>query len=288
MTTTTRPPATATDSPPARAPRRRGRRVLVALGAVAAAAGVGWLVGWSPVLGVGSIRVVGPEWMESDRVAEAAAVELGTPLARVDVDAVRARVQALPRVADVEVRRGWPRELVIVVTPRTPVAVVPTGSGWTLVDATGRAYVDVAERPGGLPELSTSGDGTAEAVAVAAGLPADLRSRVTSIAATTRDTVTLTLRSGAEVTWGSAERAELKARVLTAMLPLQARAYDVSAPELPTSTGAQRPRGAPREPSGQPTGTASPRAAEPTAAVDPRETAEPTPPTTIPSAAAQR
>ena len=53
-----------------------------------------------------------------------------------------------------------------------------------------------------------------------------------------RDDVVLTLRAGAAVRWGSAERADRKAQVLRSLLPVRAEVYDVSAPDLPTTSGA--------------------------------------------------
>ena len=49
------------------------------------------------------------------------------------------------------------------------------------------------------------------------------------------DRITLALRDGRQVRWGSAEQSEEKARVLLALLKQQARVYDVSVPGLPTT-----------------------------------------------------
>jgi len=56
-----------------------------------------------------------------------------------------------------------------------------------------------------------------------------------SLTATTLDDVTLTLRSGDTVRWGSAEQPEFKAEVLHALMKRKADVYDVAAPELPTT-----------------------------------------------------
>ena len=58
-----------------------------------------------------------------------------------------------------------------------------------------------------------------------------------AVVARSRDDVVLSLRGGALVQWGSAEQAEAKIAVLTALLPLKASYYDVSAPDLPTTRG---------------------------------------------------
>jgi cell division protein FtsQ len=199
-----------------------------------------WLVWFSSVLTAREVRVLGAVDVSADAVRQAAAVAPGTPLARVDVDGIVERVGAIPEVGAVEVRRGWPDVLVVVVTERTPLVVArASGAPGYVYVAGGARFGAVGVRPRNLPLLRAYGeDARAEALAVVASLPADIAGRVTDVTARTRDAVVLTLRSGAQVRWGSAERAERKAEVLRALLPVRAEVYDVSAPDLPTTTGA--------------------------------------------------
>ena len=235
------------------------RWALVTVG-VCLAAGLVWLVWFSSVLSVREVRVVGAAHVSASAVTGAASVPLGTPLARVDAAAVSARVAALPRVAAVEVRRGWPNVLVVVVTERVPVATVPAplvppslaggqtgsdqassttggGAGPSYVDVTGATFGPVTSGPR-LPMIVSSNPAAlTSAAAVVGSLPADLRSRVVSVVARTRDDVVFTLNSGQQVRWGDASSADRKAAVLAALLPTKAARYDVSAPDLPTSSG---------------------------------------------------
>ena len=103
---------------------RRWAIVGVLIGAVAA--GI-YAVYFSSFLTVRQERVLGAVHVSADAVRQAAAVPPGIQMARVDTDAVAARVSALGWVKSVEIRRGWPNVLVVVVTERTPVAVVPSG-----------------------------------------------------------------------------------------------------------------------------------------------------------------
>ena len=65
-------------------------------------------------------------------------------------------------------------------------------------------------------------------------LPSDLAARVDHVEVQTIDQITLVLRDGRQVLWGSAEQSELKARVLPELLAAQrAQVYDVSVPESP-------------------------------------------------------
>jgi cell division protein FtsQ len=111
--------------------------------------------------------------------------------------------------------------------------------GFQLIDATGTAFVEAAQRPTDLPLLPSLGDsvGDRTALAVAAALSLEVRTKVDSITATTRDNAELSMRSGAKVRWGSAADSALKSTVLVALLQTKALVYDVSAPDVPTTTG---------------------------------------------------
>lgn len=65
-------------------------------------------------------------------------------------------------------------------------------------------------------------------------LPAEVRTVLTGVRATTPDDVTLTLRSGMTVVWGSAEQSALKAIVLSAAMVKNpnAASIDVTSPHV--------------------------------------------------------
>jgi cell division protein FtsQ len=67
-------------------------------------------------------------------------------------------------------------------------------------------------------------------------MPANLAKKVVRIRANSIDSIELDLKSGSIVKWGSADEPEFKAAVLDALLSRRAQIYDVSAPELPTTT----------------------------------------------------
>ncbi len=213
-----------------------------------------WAVWFSSLLAAQDVRVVGIEGARADAVLAAAAVPLGQPLARIDTQRAEESVRELPWVSSVEVRRGWPSEIVVAVTERVPVAIVistgaPSTAGSSFagaavapavrraVDAEGVVFEPLGALPKGLPRVTASGAALAETMAVLDSLPADLSRRVVSAEATTRDDVLLRLRSGDQVRWGSAEQPEFKAEVLRVLLDSRRRAdlYDVSAPEMPTT-----------------------------------------------------
>jgi cell division protein FtsQ len=180
--------------------------------------------------------------LTGDRVADAAAVVPGGPLAAVDTRAVAERVAALPAVASARVDRDWPHTVSVQVVQRVPVASLRTTTGPALVDATGAVFPGPAVP--GLPELSVAAAGpgdpsTAAALATLAALPDPVRAQVLAVAAVVDPAggrVTLALTEDREVRWGAAERAPDKARTLVALLTQPGRIYDVTSPDLPTIT----------------------------------------------------
>ena len=205
---------------------------------VALVAGAIWLFWFSSVLAVRKVEVAGATSLSTTEVRAAAKVPVGEPLARVDIAAIGARVRALAVVRTVDVTREWPHAVRITITERTPVAVVELGGRLRGVDADGVVFRDYARAPLGLPRLQTtsgtSRDALAEGAAVAAALPETLASRVDPLEVQTVDVITLVLKDGRTVQWGSSEQSDLKAEVLQALLRHPGHDFDVSAPGQPT------------------------------------------------------
>ena len=218
--------------------RRRPRwlRILVWAMAMLVVAGAVWAVWFSSLLSARSVRVVGvPQGPAASAVLAAAQVAIGVPLARIDTSAAQQRVAALDWVASADVRRGWPGEVVVAVAPRTPIARV--GNGEVFVDATGAAFRPATaptKADQGLPLVQAEGPALAAASQVLADLPPRILERLVSLSATTVDDVTLTMRSGDLIRWGSADEASRKIEVLAALMQHRADVYDVTSPETPT------------------------------------------------------
>jgi len=225
------PPVVELDHHRAHGPRRRLRVIIAILVFLALLAGA-WMVWFSSLLTADAVTVVGVDGAAAQEVHNTASVPLGVPLAQLDTDAIAQHLATIGWIDHIDVRRGWPHDVVIAVTPRTPIAT--RGDG-TVVDAAGVAFTPVAVVPSGLPIVHAEDLGLVAAMGVLTSLPDDLRQKVVSLKATTRDDVELTLKSSAIVRWGSIEQAELKAQVTRALLKRKAKIYDVSAPELPTT-----------------------------------------------------
>lgn len=231
----------------ARARRNLARRQLILTAAVVVAVvGLGWLLFASPVLALdpAGVEVDGAGTVVAvDQVEAVVAAHAGTPLPRLDTVSLRDELLDVPGVREARVTRDWPTGLSVTLVAREPVAAVPdsaSGAGFALLDQDGVQVGRVDAAPEGLPVVDVPlGDKrTLSAVlGVLQQLPADLLAQVQGVAAHTQDTVTMQLRDGVRVDWGSAHETPLKIAVLKALRASPAAAgatvIDVSAPRLP-------------------------------------------------------
>lgn len=213
------------------------RPLLAGLAAVALAGGLAWLVFFSSLLAVSGVTVEGNGLLAAGEVRRAAAVPTGTPLARVDLGAVASRVEDLAPVAGVDVSRSWPDTVRIAVTERESIAVVERAGRLHGMDAGGVLFREYRTRPAGLPVVRmgsrTAADAVAEAARVVSALPAEVLAKVEYVEVATVDEISLRLRNGRTVRWGSAADTDDKAAVLAVLLRQKATMYDVSVPGRP-------------------------------------------------------
>jgi cell division protein FtsQ len=178
-------------------------------------------------------------------VVRAAGIRPGTPLARVDSAAVARRVGRITQVQSAQVSRDWPGTVVISVTLRRPALAVTSGGGYTLIDRFGVAVSRAARQPPGTvlltpapPAASLRGNrGVMAAVTVLGQLPPQVRSQVTAVTAQSPDAVTLHLRGGITVVWGSTSRPDAKAAELAILMQTKASFYDLSDPSTAVTGG---------------------------------------------------
>lgn len=219
--------------------RPRRKRILVALVLVVVLVAGVWAVGFSSLLAVRSVEVSGAEQVAPPEVRAAAAAPIGRPLARVDLDAIRERVSAMPAIASVRVSRAWPHAVRVAVTERVAVAVVPRANGFRGLAADGVLFKAYAKRPPGLPEIQdqkgADKDALREAALVVGSLPGDVLRRVAHVSVKSIDEIRLVMRSGRLVVWGNSSQSQQKAAVLTVLLERASSQIDVSVPGRPTT-----------------------------------------------------
>ena len=220
---------------------RRRRAVWIGAGAALVVLVLGTLgAAYSPLFAVERISVVGAEALDAAEVEAALADQLGTPLPLVDDSAVKEALVRFPLIETYSLEAQPPHDLVLRIVERTPVGVIESPAGYTLVDAAGVALSTTAKPPTGQPVIDVPG-GTQTPAFEAIGLvmrslPDALRPQVTAVRATSRDDVTLTLGgTGTTIVWGGADESAMKAVVLEKLMasqpPDEVNRYDVSSPE---------------------------------------------------------
>ena len=195
---------------------------------------------FSPLLALREIQVYGTSRLDPVTLQEAVDGQLGTPLALLDDDRITRELGAFPLIRSYTTEVLPPGTLAIHIVERQPIGVVKAGSDFDLVDPAGIVVESTAARPEGVALIQL---GAAEVgdklflsmTDVLLALPPEVLVRVDTIAATTKDDVTLTLvGSNQRVVWGSSERASTKAAELAWLLAIHGGSgggeYDVSAP----------------------------------------------------------
>lgn len=235
------PPADLTGPIDVRARARRRRTTIITALAVVVAlllgAGV-YVVRYSGAMVAERVVVEGAGLAGADQVRRTAQVPIGTPLARIDLDAVGARVAALAPVRGVTVHRVWPSTVRIEVTERSSVYQLRDRDGYHWVDATGTIFNTTGAATRGVPWALTATRDTRllrDVATVAAALDPALRRQLDHIQAGGPDEIVLVLTRSRRVVWGGAEESAEKSQVATALMGTKASVYDVSSPQNPTT-----------------------------------------------------
>lgn len=221
--------------------RERRRRLVGWGGAGSALVVVGflvWLLAVSPVFRVHDVTVSGTDILTKEAVLEAAVVPGNQPMLGLDTDAIAERIRLLPAVRDVTVGRDFPDTILIDVVERTVVYQRVAGSSYESVDADGVVFVTSGSPTEGVVQAVTAGNDPRllrDVAEVVSNIPEKLLPRVERVQAKAVDRITLELDEGDLVVWGSAEQSPLKGDVLVALIDVDARLYDVSAPSYPTT-----------------------------------------------------
>jgi len=215
----------------------RWGRIGVAAGLVAAtvAAAVVW---FSPLFSVRQVTINGADTIPRSDIVAVMNVPPGTPLLRIDTDAVARRLARIPRVSSSHVQVDFPSTIRVDISERTPTVFFDSPQGPRLMDSTGVEYA-IGPPPAGVPRLRTAHPGaydptTRAALTALVAAPEALRVQVQTISARSISDITLTLHDGRIVEWGGDADSERKAAITLPLLTQPGHTYDVSSPQLPT------------------------------------------------------
>ena len=234
-----------------RAAGRRRLRVVAAVLVVAALVAGAWGATRTALLDVDRIVVEGVTHTPPDEVRAVSGIDDHQPMTEVDAASVSRRLSRLAWVLRSRVSREWPGTVRIRVVERTATAVTSDDAGGlVLVDRSGRVLERAAARPPGLPLVegipTPGGPGTrvapeaADALEVAASLPAGLGARVGTVALGATGGVELRLVPKGVVLLGSADGIGDKLAAAHAVLGTvdgrTVATLDVRAPNTPVLT----------------------------------------------------
>jgi len=125
------------------------------------------------------------------------------------------------------------------VNERRPVLAVRDLNGYLLSDRNGVAYQLSPSVPNGVvvaDVIATDRRLLREVAIVGSALPGSLRKKARTLSATDPDRITLMLKSGVKVNWGSSADSLLKADIVMALLKRKpAASIDVSSPHNPAA-----------------------------------------------------
>lgn len=221
---------------------KRRRRILliggIGGGVVLLVALLAWMLLLSNVFESREVAVSGNKLLTKDQIVEQAGVPLQVPLLRIDTGIVESNVEQLPEVKDTAVRRDFPNTVSIDITERVPVYQLKQGDSYAWVDGDGVAFRKGQPRHAALPEakiVKADDRMLGDVATIVQHLPTSMLEQVKLVDAKTVDRVEISLDDNRRVVWGSADESELKAQVIDALLDVEAKLYDVSAPNHPTT-----------------------------------------------------
>lgn len=201
-----------------------------------------YILGWSDLLSVRSIEVTGikgSQTLSVKKIIKQSGIRVGDKLARINSGTVTRQLRAYPEIAKVRINRKLPHAVEIAITLRSIDLALATGKGkYLLADVHGVTFVEVSTPPKGVPVISGDRRFLGDAMTIYQALPKKVQKRVTSIALPSRASITLALRGGLSILWGSATDQEAKLTVLAALMaaPENKRAtfIDIATPLTPT------------------------------------------------------
>ena len=209
--------------------------------ALASLGGIGDGLVHSPVVETRDVTVSGVSQLTPQRVLKIGGLTGTVNVFFLDPDAVEHRLESDPWIASATVQRRLPHTVTVSIRERVPIAAVGNGSGFDAVAADGTVLRSGPSQRG-LPLIqAASTSDRAAAAAVVGSMPASLRALTDEVDVNPGREVSVKLRSGVIVTYGTAGDPIAKAQALAAVLRwagdqgVRVDTIDVSVPTAPTA-----------------------------------------------------
>lgn len=224
---------------------RRVRRIFatVAASSLVILLGIVAAVTFSPVLAVKEIFVSGTERINSDQIAKALEIHIGTPLPLLNEQEVAESLAEFELIESFSATAVPPNGLSIRISERQAICIIESGGVRWLYDPAG-VRIGKSTASDLLPEILISENPLnsqrfRNSIEVLMALPEDLLDEVEFIEARSKDNVQMSLRSSRDqrIIWGDSSDSVLKSKVLQALIKNNRRqtsvTFDVSSPNAP-------------------------------------------------------
>ena len=207
-------------------------RKLIVLLAILVLAGLTYILGYSNLLTVKSVQIIGSQTTLKPDVA------IGERLARIEPRVIAQKFEGLSWVENVEVSRNWVQgKVTIKLIERTPIATFNN----QVIDANGKSFSVRGAMPIGLINIQAANEIAAgRAVKFLDSLPPEIREGLQVLKVRSSGAFVLEIEDKErklEIRWGSDSENELKAKVYQALIALpensQIKRMDLSAPRAP-------------------------------------------------------
>ncbi|HHW06603.1 MAG TPA: FtsQ-type POTRA domain-containing protein [Clostridia bacterium] len=185
----------------------------------------------SPFWAVEAVTVRGNSFIPAGELRELAGIPLGINIFKVDFYQAEQHLLLHPLVKEVQLMRKLPREIQIVVSERTPKAVIPFNDGFYQIDGEQHVLRSVPTvSDSSLPLITglevgdlspgqrLSSELLGEALALVDKLPPALRELVAEIDLSQQDTIFLHTVDGVKVNFGDSNRIDEKAALMEEIL----------------------------------------------------------------------
>lgn len=203
-----------------------------------------YLLGWSPLLSVRSVEIVGAPTKESQlAIARSLDIATGDKLARVDPRALSNRLRSFDWIESSRVSRNWIKgSISISIKTRTPIALYSEPSKpQVALDASGKTFATPADIADGLPKVNAkSVDAGLAVINVFTSLPKSFSKNIDRMSAARKDNFLMYGEfegQNLRIIWGDGEDTDLKVKVIQELLKrdenMNLRMIDVSAPHAP-------------------------------------------------------
>ncbi|MBO8136629.1 MAG: FtsQ-type POTRA domain-containing protein [Desulfotomaculum sp.] len=184
----------------------------------------------SPVFNVKKIEIIGREKIPREKIIELSGVVLGSNIFKLDLHSGEKKISLLPAVKNVEITRRFPSTIVITVTERRPVALLPVEEGFAELDREGIflrkaefiqssfPVITGGDVPGVKPGQKVRNNAVITALTVIDKLPAQLTKQLSEVHVDTKNEVTIYTINGIQGRMGMPENIRQKGSVFLKVL----------------------------------------------------------------------